>query len=1283
MKHIFLVLQVILVMLTAISTVTANDIDGSKDYQAIFDQIDAAENLFKDADLVTVFDRIVTEYADSGAAVTEEEILLHFRNGELSADYRSLHYDFNPRTAKIEFLEVTVFRAKDHVVERIPMEDMFVKKAPAQSIFWNFDVVTCPVPRLNDGDALYYKIKRQGLNLAYLSEITDDDFKFIPPQEGYFMDTLYFQDHHPVIEKIYDISGPREKPLQFTMANGSINTTVRFTEAEWQYTFSAKNIAAWKHEPFDDGYAETALKLSLASHPSWEMKSKWAYEHNEPQFIISDELRQKTLDIIEGCPDDLCKMNRLLHWVAEEIRYLGLDMGEGEGHMVHRTDQIFEERAGVCKDKAAILVSMLRAAGFESYFVMTLAMEQTLDIPADDKFNHGVVVIRNDDGSWTFLDPTWAPQNRPLFNYQEQEQPVLIAAPEGVDLMHIPYSPPEESPFIVNASTSLNLDGSAEIVMFIQTDGFVDGRFRSALNWMDKEYRDRFFRSFIDDLSQQAELIHYEFSHPLDFEQPLQMKIRANIPDAATIIGDKMYLNPLLTRHLWNARWSSRYLHAASGPEKRNHGLELQCTRHVVFHETITLPKGFILSETPEKIEIKGDTIDGSFLVHKSSGRKITIDQTINVKRRVTPANEYKPVRDAVNKLNEIRDTLLIFESDGKSRKNPPAPKVKGNVKKYQKKLIEDGAIIHDRTYTVIFEENKMTELFHQESTIYNEDGRDSIADNSYICNSEAQTIEFLENYSVTPDGKRIDVPEEALNITMDDSVFGAPSFNYLANYTVSQTGVEYGSTLVSSVKRTTNLKSSDARTNLQALFIPVQNFPVEKTSFIVQVKADQDIFFETLRMDMKPVISTEDSWKIYTWNFSDVDTYEYEYNSGSYYNNVPIILVSSTQLKNWESQIAELRSMVFPDTDISDAITENVTEINDGLLTGRDKIQALWNFVNTNISNVNISSRRFLYRTRTPAQIAASGYGYSIERLLLLSTLVEAAGGTCRIGFASEADLIPDSVPFIRLMNSNYIEMILDGDSEIVSLDKFGISTDSFPGKKILWIDRKGYNWQNPPSMSLLSDKVISVIDFEITEDNGIKGTMDISWAGVWNTGLEARNNTDKWILRCLPAYIEKAKISDLNILALNTSGGETRIQCNFAGNFHLTDFANGIKMLELGSCAHGITSDSYNVSRADKRKKPLLLTRCGLQKETVNIKFPESWKLVKTPSSQNIQTEFLTLQSNAKVEKTNLLFTRTIKFPVKKIPASEFASFANGWKLLTSSNETTCYFDFAEKQK
>ncbi|MBN1879127.1 DUF3857 domain-containing protein [bacterium] len=1275
--HIILTLCVLMLVTSMpVEGIETEVTDSSVD---IFALISQAGSHFEDAPMVTVFDRINTEYKDTGAAITEEEVLLHFRDSENASAYRSLHYEYNPRTANIEFLSVKIYRADGSTIDEIPIENVVIDKAPADSIFWNFDIVICPVPLLEDGDALYYKIRRQGLNLAYLDDQEPQNiFRFVPPHSGFFMDTLFFQEKHPIIEKNYSITGPRSKPLQFAMANGRLDVSVRFDEVNWFYSFSVNDIDSWVEEPFDDGYEETALKLALASHPSWEMKSKWAFEHNEPQFIISESLKQKSLEIVSGCKDDDCKMFRLLHWVAEEIRYLGLDMGEGEGHMVHPTDEIFRDRAGVCKDKAAVLVSMLRAAGFDSYFVMTLAMERTLDIPADDKFNHGVVAVRHRDGTWTFLDPTWAPQNRPLFNYLEQEQPILIAAPEGQPLRHVPYSPPSDSPMIVDADTSLNLDGSALIELSIRTDGYIDAEFRRQLSWMDPQMRDNSFHFFIEQLSPTTELLSYSFTDPMDIETPISMKMRAIVHDAATRVGDILYFNPVLTRHFWNRRWESDYLHAGDGPENRLHGLELDCTRQIEFHESIRIPSGYRIENVPDPVVIEGKTLEGTYTIKNSGSNRLQIDQTILVKRRLTPADEYPAVRDAVKSLQKIRKTILVLEPDGKLKKNPPQPMTSSIPVENTTQALDFGARIHAKDLDITLADNRLIERFRTDVTIFNERGRDDFADSSYVIDQRNQTIQCLESYVILPDGTRIDSPQTAINLTMSSEAVDAPDYADIKNFVVSHVGVEYGSRLVSTVERITNISPEQRSYLPDFLFLPGVDYAADEVTFSVSVPPGDSILYEAFNTSSTPVIQSDDAGRTaYTWTFTDLAPNPYEWDSGGYFRNEPFIMAVIGSVPDWTTRANLLRSAFFHSLPVNESVKSKVDKLLKNTETDDEKIEAICNFVANTIMGIELSPQRIMFVTRPPERVLNTGYGYSWDKISLLTAMIESAGGHCSIGLAGPRWCVSDNIPVIRTMGDLFIRLMLGRSECLATIDNQPVSPSDLIDKTILWISRDNSDWTktDPHSDGMGENEMNLFVD--LREDGKISGRIELFWSNGLNPGIEATKNTPHWVKGCLPSWVENPEIVTVDIVTLNPLAGETHILCGFTGTGKFDTFHGGINRMTIPSCPYGLSTDQYRLINSPNRSYPLILKRNGTQHERISIRFPDTYKLIQAPEPVDIPGSYASMKQIVTRDGNNLTIDRLFTLPERIVPSEEYSAFVSTWRIFASETGNRVLFE------
>ena len=145
--------------------------------------------------------------------------------------------------------------------------------------------------------------------------------------------------------------------------------------------------------------SDVAPKLLISTSPDWYAKSLWFYGVNEDygSFESTPEIDKKVAEILADAKTEMDSISLLTHWAADEIRYSGISMGPGEGYTLHSGEMNFTDRCGVCKDKAGMLITMLRAAGFESYPAMTMAGSRIDYIPAD-QFNHSVTIVKLRNG---------------------------------------------------------------------------------------------------------------------------------------------------------------------------------------------------------------------------------------------------------------------------------------------------------------------------------------------------------------------------------------------------------------------------------------------------------------------------------------------------------------------------------------------------------------------------------------------------------------------------------------------------------------------------------------------------------------------------------------------------------------------------------------------------------------------------------------------------------------------------------------------------------------------
>ena len=152
---------------------------------------------------------------------------------------------------------------------------------------------------------------------------------------------------------------------------------------------------------------------------SWAEVVAWAlplYQagHDAPDATLRAEVDAVLAPLGAGAmPSEVAAA--LLAWVQREIRYLGIELGVSS-HRPHPPVETYTRRFGDCKDKALLLVQLLRDRGIPAspVLVNSAAGEALRDrLPSPGVFDHVIVGIEIDGALW-WVDPTMSPQEGTL-----------------------------------------------------------------------------------------------------------------------------------------------------------------------------------------------------------------------------------------------------------------------------------------------------------------------------------------------------------------------------------------------------------------------------------------------------------------------------------------------------------------------------------------------------------------------------------------------------------------------------------------------------------------------------------------------------------------------------------------------------------------------------------------------------------------------------------------------------------------------------------------------------
>ena len=576
-----------------------------------------------------------------------------------AVDNRIIKYDYDPLTAHAEFHRVTVYKANGDVIN-LDVTQACDYVAPARAIYWGARQIMIEVGQLAPGDIIDYQINKKGFTYALLANGGDDESRFIPPMRGQFYDIVPFWATEPTVRKVYKVSIPMEKDMQFQFYQGDCTSSMRYEDGKKAYTFISNDIMPTKREPNMVDLFDAAPKLMMSSTPRWQDKSLWFNKVNEDygSFAPLPEAQKKVEELIKGKKTEMEKIAVLTHWVADNIRYSGISMGKGEGYTLHNTKMNYTDRCGVCKDIAGTLISFLRMAGFEAYPAMTMAGSRVESIPADH-FNHCVAVVKLSNGTYMPLDPTWVPFCRELWSSAEQQQNYLPGVPEGSDLCLTPVSAPENHYVRINATNKLDNKGTLTGQFTITAEGQSDSNIRGMFTRGWQSQWQNMLESQLLAVSPKARLLSVDYGKdPKNYQAaPIKMTFRYEIPEYALPGEKEMLFKPLVMNNLYNQVKS--FLRINTDLETRQYGFKDGCSRLVELDETIQLPAGYKLVNESKADNKQSGAADFEGTL-RQDGNKVVLHQKLALKKRVYEAGDWDGFRSAVNAYKSFGDYLII-----------------------------------------------------------------------------------------------------------------------------------------------------------------------------------------------------------------------------------------------------------------------------------------------------------------------------------------------------------------------------------------------------------------------------------------------------------------------------------------------------------------------------------------------------------------------------------------------------------------------------------------------
>jgi cellulose synthase operon protein C len=557
----------------------------------------------------------VTTVFPNGLASRFRQIVFQPLTDEGAAAAREYAFDYQGDRQTVTLRAAKVYRQDGKVDEAIESGEGGANN-PAIAMYTSTRAFYVHFPRLSAGDVVELRYRVE--DVSPRNEIAD-----------YFGEVEYMGSDEPIASSEYVLITPKARA--FHVNASSVPGLHRETKEDGDRRidrFFAENVPPVASEPVMPSYAEVLPHVHVSTFQTWDEVGVWYWGLARDQFDVDDEVRKKVKEITKGLGDDASKVKAIYKY-ATETRYVALEFGM-EGIRPRRCAQTLARGWGDCKDKATLIVTMLREAGIPATIVLVRTGMRGFIEPDPASlapFDHAIAYVPSLD---LYLDGTAEHTGSNELPVMDRDAIALQINEGKPKLTHLPQPPPEASLTKRKLEVVLSPDGTGQFGMDMTVTGAYAPEWRQRY-LAEGTRHERGMRDFGRDLGAielGAGKQGIEVNDLDDEEQPVKIKAHGKTSTFARREGDALSI-PAGPVHELVADYASL--------SKRTLDLNLRALTSREDEWTIRLPAGMKLTRPPTPAQL--DSPFGRFAISFEEGPgKVTVKTTLAFKQaRITP----------------------------------------------------------------------------------------------------------------------------------------------------------------------------------------------------------------------------------------------------------------------------------------------------------------------------------------------------------------------------------------------------------------------------------------------------------------------------------------------------------------------------------------------------------------------------------------------------------------------------------------------------------------------
>jgi hypothetical protein len=605
-----------------------------------------------DANSITGLDHTWVRFDETGAYEQYGHTFLKVLTEQGRDDNASVSMNYHRGYGTVEIVLARVIKADG--TEIVVGDDLITEGTPPEVSAMN----------IYEADFRQISVVFPGLEVGDATElITHESYK--PLIDGGFNGIYFLQYTEPIVATKVTIIGPSSLPLVHIVKDSDASFASQEDGDRTVYEWTATNVPKIEREMMMVSPAQIAGRLIVSTMHSWPEMSRYIWKMFDEKCVVESSIKDIVDEVTEGLTTKEDKIRAIHYWILENVRYLGIAMDRGAFLEPHFAAYTLEKQYGVCRDKATLMVTMLKDIGVPAWVVALNPSRRTDPEIPTIYFEHGIVAIKGDDGQYRFIDPT-IEETREVYANYVGDRYVLIATEEGEDLYRAPHVPASANSGEITDRSVLGRDGGIEGHVTITGNGFYELILRSVSKNMSPQQLRMRAESMVQNVYPGAELVDFSATDPEDLYVPTSIELSYHIG------GYALDADPYVLFRVPAATGSFELLSDVlfgqmTGLEERKYPVGLGVTLGVDETSELELPPGYVVENLPDPVDFERGVISLSMkyeYVPSHGGGTIRYHRTFGIDSFQISPKDYLNLKEAVRMAGRSEKGEVILKRE-------------------------------------------------------------------------------------------------------------------------------------------------------------------------------------------------------------------------------------------------------------------------------------------------------------------------------------------------------------------------------------------------------------------------------------------------------------------------------------------------------------------------------------------------------------------------------------------------------------------------------------------